>query len=170
MSDGNPSSRSGAAIPKYAIPEIERRWLVDVAAVRDLSEQPSTVIEDLYVECSRLRLRKMYLAGGKVIYKLCRKYGKTSEWSEPITNLYLKESEYRLLDGLPGDRIRKRRYPVCGGSLDVFEHPHSGLMIFEREFESEAEAAGYAPPDFVTREIGRGDGYTGAELAMSGSG
>ncbi len=151
--------------PKYALAEIERRWLVDLDAVGDLRERPNFEIEDLYIEGTRLRLRRMTWTGREPVYKLCKKYGRRSELTEPITNLYLDADEHRLLAGLPGRRIRKRRFRVAGGSLDIFESPQDGLAIFEREFENEAGARAFHPPAFVSREITGDPGYSGAGLA-----
>lgn len=41
--------------PKYSAIEIERRWLVDLAAVGDLSSVTFREIEDLYVSGSHQR-------------------------------------------------------------------------------------------------------------------
>lgn len=156
---------STEAWPKYSLPEIERRWLVDLEAVGDLGDLPHFELEDLYLAGTRLRLRSMAWTDKDPVYKLCKKYGRRPELSEPITNLYLGETEYRLLARLPGRRLRKRRYRIGGGSLDVFEHPHAGLAIFEREFEDEARARSFRPPDFVTREITGDPRHSGATLA-----
>lgn len=42
-----------SASPKYSSIEIERRWLVDLAAVGNLADMPYREIEGLYVEGSR---------------------------------------------------------------------------------------------------------------------
>ena len=149
--------------PKYSRPEIERRWLVDLALV-DLSGTPFREIDDLYIADSRLRLRR--IAGpNELVFKLCRKYGKTAPFSEPNTNLYLSESEYGLLSGLPGNRVRKRRYALQGGSVDVYLEPRQDVAIFEIEFQDEQSASAYSPPAFVTREVTSDPAYSGASLA-----
>jgi CYTH domain-containing protein len=154
---------SVTGLPRYSRPEIERRWLVDLAPV-DLTEKPFREIDDLYIADSRLRLRR--IAGpGEIVFKLCRKYGKTTPFAEPITNLYLSESEYLLLAGLPGKRARKRRYAVPGGSLDVYLEPNRDLAVFEVEFDDEQSAAKFHPPAFVTREVTNETAYSGASLA-----
>jgi hypothetical protein len=133
------------SLPRYAALEIERRWLVDLSALDDLDNAPFRVIEDLYVAASRLRLRKITEQHGEAGFKLGKKYGKRSGLVEPIATLYLTEGEYRQLSSLPGFSVTKRRYSIAGGSLDLYPSSHSGVAIFELEFESEASAHSYFP-------------------------
>lgn len=151
--------------PRYALDEIERRWLVDSSLVPDIAGQPFRLYEDLYINGSRLRLRRITKPDGTAVYKLGKKYGKRSPLSEPITTLYLEEAEYDRLQNLQGNRSVKRRYTTSGGSLDIYEIPTPGLMIFELEFDSEAAATIYRPPAFVTREITNMPEYSGFRLA-----
>jgi CYTH domain-containing protein len=156
-------------MPRYAIAEIERRWLVDATAVADLALVPFRRYEDLYIDGSRLRLRKITEPNGSRIFKLSKKYGKRSVLSEPITTLYLDEAEYDRLRHLPGSPASKRRYTIAGGSLDVYEQPIPGFVVFELEFENEEAARNYQPPPFVTREITAEAGYSGFQLSRAHS-
>lgn len=142
--------------PKYSLLEIERRWRVDLSVLEDLSLGNPIEIEDLYIEGTRLRLRRM---GGT--YKLCKKYGATEPGIEPITNIYLTDTEYQTFKALPGHRVKKQRYRIAGGSLDVYE----SLAIFEIEFASAEEAAAYLPPAFVAEEVTGQEEFSGASLA-----
>jgi len=151
--------------PKYSRIEIERRWLVDLAAVGDLSSVTFREIEDLYISGSRLRLRKVTDPTGRLIFKFGKKYGKRSVASEAVTNLYLSEAEHRQLSILPGHVTLKRRYTVEGGALDIYHHPSGGLGIFEVEFDDEASAQAYRPPHFVTREITPEASFSGFSVA-----
>ena len=151
--------------PRYSLFEIERRWLVDRDLVGDLENAPFRRIDDLYVEGTRLRLRKVLSPDGETEYKLGKKYGNRSRFSEPITTLYLTELEYLRLSALPGSLISKRRYSVEGGSLDLFDPPNDEVTIFELEFESDQEAAAYAPPPFVEREVTGDPSFTCFALA-----
>lgn len=153
---------------KYAKPEIERRWLVDLQWVGPLDGRPAVEIEDRYFRSTQLRLRRMRDSKG-VRYKLGKKYGKQTPLTELIANLYLTTGEYDLLLGLPADMVTKRRYSVQDGSLDIYlSPPHlAGLAIFELEFDDEYTARRYQPPRFVTREITGDADYTGASLARS---
>ena len=152
-------------LPRYSIVEVERRWLVDPAAVGDLSRTAFRFYEDLYINGSRLRLRKITEPDGNVLFKLGRKYGKRSQLSEPITTLYLTEGEYQLLSCLTGYWASKRRYAVEGGFVDVYQRPTLVPMIFELEFKDETSAMRYSPPDFVTREITGDSNFSGFQLA-----
>lgn len=157
------------ALPKYAQWEIERRWLVEPRAVESLELGPPREIEDVYLPGTGLRLRKLSEAGAPPVFKLCKKYGKSVGRSEAITNLYLTEAEYTLLrSALDGQRVRKVRRAVAGGSLDLYPGAPS-LAVFEIEFDSEDAAATYVPPDFVTVEVTTHPAYSGASLAGRGS-
>lgn len=157
-----------SALIKYAVAEIERRWLVDLEAVGSLEAVPFREIEDHYFPETGLRLRKVSAGGGdETVFKLCKKYGKSSPLSEAITNLYLTEAEHTLLcRGLAGLPVRKRRYAVAGGALDVYEQPFV-WAIFERDFTSEAEALAYYPPGFVRREVSGDRAFSGAAIAAA---
>lgn len=139
--------------PKYSLPEIERRWLVDLARVGPLDGVPFRLIEDLYLTGTRLRLRVVVSPEGDASFKVGIEDGNVSRLQRAITNLYLEEHEYDALAALGGQRSRKRRYAVAGGSLNVFEEPVETAPHFEVEFSSESEAVAYVPPAFVTDEI-----------------
>jgi hypothetical protein len=145
-------AREAGAIPKYAALEIERRWLVDLAAVGDLSNVPYRDIEDRYLADSRLRLRRIAHPDGAVVYKLGKKYGRRPAGAEPVTTIYLTRLEHEWLSVLPGAVTLKRRYRVAGGALDVHRRPREGLAIFEVEFEHEDAARDYRPPSFTLGE------------------
>ena len=152
------------AQPKYSIAEVERRWLVAPNSLSVVAGQPCREIEDLYVAQTLLRLRKMTGNTGEVVYKLCKKYDKSASLSQPITNLYLTEAEYRVLASLKGNAVRKQRYSVAGGSIDVY--PGSPVVaLFEVEFKTEREAEQYVPPSFAGEEVTRNAYYSGAALA-----
>ena len=152
-------------LPKYSHMEIERRWLVNLAKLGDLRRYARREIEDLYISDSRLRLRRVCGPADEVTFKLGKKYGKCSDLSEPITNLYLTEQEYGQLRSLPGSRARKHRYAFGGGALDVYVEPCAGLAVFEVEFADERSARDYEPPVFVTREITAEAEFAGMSVA-----
>ena len=150
---------------KYSIPEIERRWLVNLADVAQLEAMPFQLIEDRYLAETHLRLRKIVMADQQIVFKLGKKYGKTSEVSQPITNLYIDAQEYATLAKLDAAVATKRRYSVQGGSLDVYVEPNAGFAVFEVEFVTEEAAKDYAPPVFVGEEITTSSHYSGYALA-----
>lgn len=153
-------------LPKYSRPEVERRWLVEPSKIKGLSKETYRLIEDVYIKNTHLRLRKLTEPDGTTLFKLGKKYGKFSPLSEPITTLYLDAVEYQCLSALEGQSAVKKRYAIAGGSLDIYEKPNSGLMIFELEFSDEASARSYHPPVFVSAEITGNERYSGFQLAQ----
>ncbi|CAN5558316.1 hypothetical protein BH10BDE1_BH10BDE1_28720 [soil metagenome] len=157
-------------MPKYSQIEYERRWLVKQAPA-GLTSQPHRLIEDKYLSCGRLRLRKItHSDSDKTEFKLCKKYGAVSSSAEPITNIYLSEQEYAALINLDGHTLSKKRHRVVIGSntfsLDVFSDSNA-LSICEIEAES-AEALERIPaPPYAEKEITGLKEWTGASLAKS---
>ncbi len=153
--------------PKYARPEFERRFRVIAESLPPYDKAAARLIEDRYIDGSRLRLRRMSGGDRDELFKLTRKYG--GPLPEPIATLYLTVGEYRLLCGLPAAILRKRRYHLPVGdvwfSLDVFEGRLAGLMLCEVEAESAAALAAIAPPEWAGEEITGDPGLTGAALA-----
>lgn len=154
---------------KYARREVERRWLVDLGGIVGWQELPSRRIDDLYIEGTRLRLRKVTFPGGSAQFKLgCKEQdeGSPHPW---LTNIYLDAAEYEALNGLNGLRVTKTRYSLEGGALDVPDQSDRPV-IFEREFESEALAEMYEPPTFTREEVtARGTLSDALSAAPSGS-
>ena len=157
-----------ADIPKYALPENERRFLVgtppDVAGARVF------LIEDLYLDCGRLRLRRITRFDGRPPeHKLCKKYGSADPVSEPITNLYLTVEEHAAIAVLPGRPLAKRRHFVQHAgrvfSVDVFEGPLAGLVMCEAEAATPEAIRALAFPSWATREVTADPFFSGGHLA-----
>jgi len=151
---------------KYSLPEFERRWLVREGAMPAFASAPRRIIEDKYIRGGRLRLRAVFSHGAEPIYKLGKKYGREGSNPEQVVSVYLTEQEYESLLTLPGASLRKARYSVEGGSLDVLEHPRPGFTIFEVEFPSQSAASAYAAPPFVGEEVTFNARYSGYALAQ----
>ena len=149
--------------PKYALPEIERRWLVARELAQPLLHDQSSRITDTYLANSRLRLRRIDDAEGRSVFKFCRKYGDRQGPVESITNLYLDAAEYHLLASLPGDRVIKHRHRQTAGAIDVYGS--NALHVFEIEFDALDAAIRYTPPAFVGQEITDDLNYSGLMLA-----
>jgi CYTH domain-containing protein len=144
-------------------------WVhVERRASLEGGEHSCREIDDLYIAGTRLRLRKVTGPSAGVTFKVGKKYGKRVGYAEPITNVYLSEQEYERLAALPGERACKRRYAVCGGSLDVYLEPVAGVAVFEIELHDEGAAASYQPPGFALREITHDEAFSGAALAAAG--
>lgn len=131
-----------------------------------LSSVPRRIIEDKYIHGGRLRLRAVFAAGAEPIYKLGKKYGRDGLNPEEVVSVYLTEHEYESLLALPGATLRKARYSVEGGALDVLEHPCPAFTIFEVEFSSQSAASAYIPPPFVGKEVTFNASYSGYSLAQ----
>ncbi|MDO8900585.1 MAG: hypothetical protein Q7V15_04445 [Phenylobacterium sp.] len=156
---------------KYAYVERERRWLC--ARLPDVQVVSADAITDLYIDGSRLRLREARpLDGGPVMRRLGRK-GDVDATHRLITSIYLSEAEYALLADLPGRRIKKVRHrlaPIAGRTfgVDVFGGDLEGLVLSEREFESDEEMAACPHPPFALREVTQDPRYAGGWLAAHG--
>jgi CYTH domain-containing protein len=158
---------TGAAPPKYALPEIERRWLVSDAGAIDLAHCPVRRIDDRYIAGTHLRLRRISGEGTAPIFKLGKKYLPKDGVMQLIVNAYLSEAEFAVFAALPALVSCKRRFSVAGGSLDVYESPRAGFMLFEREFANRVEALAYTPPPFAGTEITDAPDYSGFRLAQA---
>lgn len=157
------------APPKYSRPEFERRFHVIAERLPPLDPATARLIEDRYIDGSRLRLRRISGGGGATVYKFCKKYGGGAP-GEPIVNIYLSDAEYRLLARLPGCDIVKRRFLLDVANtrfaIDLFESPHPGLTLCEVETELQSELERIALPDWVGAEVTGDPAFSGAALAV----
>ena len=140
-------------------------YLVEMADAKPHLGGAATRITDKYLRDSRLRLRSAEGPEGSIVYRFCKKYGNRRRCAESITNLYLDQAEYELLDRLPGLMVTKSRYGLSRGSLDVYELGSEKLAIFEIEFASEALAQSFHPPAFAGTEVTGQALYSGRTLA-----
>ncbi|KRA84619.1 hypothetical protein ASD76_04920 [Altererythrobacter sp. Root672] len=156
--------------PKYARPELERRWLVDQADRPNLEGLDFTLIEDRYIEGTRMRLRRM-TRRGETALKLTKKYETERPETRPIVTAYLTEAEHALLASLPAFAMRKRRFhlPVDGRywSLDLFEGPLARLELVEAEAADEAALDALVPPAWATKEVTHDPRYQCGSLAQT---
>ena len=155
---------------KYAAVERERRWLC--AGLPDRPVLRAEAIEDLYVDGSRLRLRRATpVGGGEAILRLSKKADLAPD-RRLITTLYLSPAEYGLFEGLPGRVLHKTRhyYGADGATLSVdrFEGRLAGLFLAEAEFADDAAMAAFPHPAFAVREVTDDPRYTGGELVVHG--
>jgi len=154
--------------PKYARPEHERRFRVVAERLPPLDPATARLIEDRYIDGSRLRLRRMSGGGGETSLKLTRKYG--GPRPEPITTLYLDAGEYALLAALPAAPLVKLRHHLPFGdqwfAVDVFAGALAGLMLCEIETESAEALASIVLPDWAGDEVTDDPAFAGAALAV----
>lgn len=160
------------SVPKYAQIEIEWRMLVRAELLPDLRDLPCKYIEDRYLDAGRLRLRKITSGGAtESTFKLCKKYGKTGAYEEPIVNIYLTSEEYDSLRHLPGSDIVKHRYSYefQGRHFSIDEHVGAlaGLYLCEYEATSAAVLDNIIFPPFAIENVTADDRYFGANLARN---
>jgi len=158
--------------PKYARFELERRWLADPAARPALDGVPTTIIEDRYIDGTRLRLRKMSRPDlGEVKWKLTKKYDTERPEARPIVTCYLTEAEHALFAALPAHPMRKTRYHLLldghWWSLDLFEGALAGLELVESEAADETALAELVPPAWATKEVTHDARYQCGSLAQT---
>ena len=158
-------------IGKYACLEVECRYLLNKVPDDLLDNANCWLITDRYFPNTRLRLRHMKsVSSSEEIYKLTQKYRtETQNASEAtITNIYLTEAEYNLLESLEAKILKKKRYPYTlqnySLSIDVFEGRHQGLILAEMELEKKVEADAIVLPSFVLKDVTDDPFFTGGNL------
>lgn len=159
-------------LPKYAVLENERRFLVRPQAVEGLAISRRRLIEDRYLSGGRMRLRAITdEASGAREFKLCKKYGSADAVSEPIVNIYLSEAEHAAFAILPGAEVVKRRcsveYASRAFSLDLFLGRLEGLAICEAEAATREAIVALAFPPWATVEITAEPFFAGGSLAVA---
>ncbi len=154
---------------KYALIERERRFLV-----RQLPSQEPWArrsITDLYVEGTRLRLRRSDgVVNGRpeIVRKLTQKLpdpDATGGRRGHITTMYLDEDEYRCLSRLPGLWLQKERLSFPPMGVDVFDGALAGLLVAEAEFRDDESMTAFVAPSWCGSEITENLEFTGANLA-----
>ena len=158
--------------PKYAHLELERRWLVDRATRPSLDGAPMTLIEDRYIDGTRMRLRRMSRPDlDETKWKPTKKYECEDPAARPIVTAYLTEAEHAVFAALPARTMRKRRFHVLADgrywSLDLFEGPLDGLERVETEATDEVELVALVPPAWAAREVTHDPRYQCGSLAQT---
>lgn len=153
---------------KYARAEVERRFLLDTIPVDAVEPREIT---DHYIDGTQLRLRKLEEPGLPTVFKLGHKQRPDPDDGTVVfhTTIYLTESEYALLLGLPSHELHKTRsrVPVGGRDavVDAFAGALEGLVILEVGFDDRAQAEAFIPPAWVGGETT----LSGGELASMSS-
>ena len=133
--------------------EIERKFLIE-RLPENIADYPFHMIEQGYLSTEPVvRVRRSddeyYLT-----YK-GKGFLSREEYNLPLT----KESYEHLAAKADGNVIRKKRYliPIEGTSLtielDVFDKPFAPLVLAEVEFETEAEALDFLPPEWFGEDV-----------------
>ena len=158
---------------KYTRVEYERRFLVSPHSDwRSTVESYSKTFEDKYLRHARLRLRILTDSDtGRRIIKLTKKFESSSPYFQTISRILLSPSEYELLDGLEGDRLKKiRHYHNYRGrvfSIDIFEGELDGLILCEIEAGGIEELMLAEPPAYAKYEVTEDIFFTGGNLCRT---
>lgn len=146
---------------KYAHLECERRFLLRSlpAGVTSVS-----VVDDVYVDGTRLRLRSV-TADGVAVRKLGQKVRLDGPARIAHTTIYLDDAEWALLSTLPGRRLSKHRH-VVGDTGVVVDEFADGSLVAEIDGGDEPPAG---VPEWldVVREVSHEDAFTGGGRASS---
>jgi CYTH domain-containing protein len=153
---------------KYSHVERERRFLVDPSRRPDLSGLPHILIEDRYIDGTRMRLRRMTASdSGRVVLKLSKKYDVDDSSARPMVTTYLTQVEYDLLAALPAHPLTKRRHDLGTFSIDLFEGKCAGLELAESEQPDAAALAALIAPNWALAEVSDDPAYQGGNLALA---
>jgi CYTH domain-containing protein len=152
---------------RYAQLEREQRWLLEKLPDGVADER---VIVDHYWTGTSLRLR-MIDDGHGVVYKLTQKVRTDADSPEfvKITNIYLEESEFRVLSVIPASIVSKSRWTILSDSdsyaVDEFKGRHSGLVLAEIELGPDEPRR--EVPDCAIAEVTNDEEYSGGRLACA---
>lgn len=146
--------------------EIERKFLVKVIP-ENLSQYPSIEILQGYLEInkdgSEVRIRQ---EGNK--YFRVKKTGKGKTRQETPPEELTKEEFDGLWPKTEGKRLRKTRYQVESMEVDIYQKNLSGLIIAEKEFDSEEESCQFIPLSWLGKEVTDDERYKNQSLAQFG--
>jgi CYTH domain-containing protein len=151
--------------------EIERKFLV-AEPPSDFGRWPSTAIEQGYLSIdddgTEVRVRRR---GGRTWLTVKSGAGRVRVEEEIEIDGDRFERLWPLTEGR---RIEKRRHEIDAGDglvleLDVYEGALQGLVVAEVEFESEAAAEAFAPPDWLGSDVTEDARYKNQRLARDGA-
>jgi adenylate cyclase len=147
--------------------EVERKFLVPHPP--ELEGTESDEIEQGYLAVGadgEVRLRRK---GDQPLLTAKRGSGISRDEAEVELD---REAFERLWPLTEGRRLHKRRHVIPHGDLkievDVYEGDLEGLVVAEIEFDSEEEARGFEPPDWIGEEVTGDERYLNETLASRG--
>jgi CYTH domain-containing protein len=146
--------------------EIERKFLVRKLPA-DLTNCPSSEISQGYLvsldDGLQVRLRK----SGEH-YSLTFKRGTGNVREEREVELTAQQFD-ALWPATEGKRLAKTRYEIPFGDrvveIDVYHDRHEGLVVAEVEFDEEAAAKNFEPPDWLGGDVTGDPRYSNQLLA-----
>ena len=146
--------------------EIERKFLIR-RLPENLSTYPSSEISQGYLVSTddglQVRLRKK-----NDQYSLTYKRGLGNVREEREVAL-TAEQFATLWPATDGKRLSKTRYEIPSGDriveIDIYGGKHVGLVVAEVEFEDEASAINFVPPDWLGDDVTGDPRYSNQLLA-----
>jgi CYTH domain-containing protein len=107
---------------------------------------------------------------GRHLIKLTKKFESDSPYFQMITTIILSPEEYRMMNALEGNRLKKIRYyhNYCGQvfSIDIFEDKLDGLILCETERNSLAGLMSAKFPIYAKQEVTEDNFFTGGNLCQ----
>ena len=158
-----PTRRPGDG--RYSTIEREQRWVLSAVPIGLVDP---IEISDRYIRDTDLRLRRMKSAD-EVIWKLGQKIRVRAESPEIVnmTNIYLREHEYEILEQLQAAALVKTRRHWRRAdrvlSVDEFHGPLAGLVLAEIELEADDSLLGL--PEGAIADVTHDDRFSGGSLA-----
>jgi CYTH domain-containing protein len=158
---------------KYAHLERERRLLL-ASAPSVVAARRSLVIQDRYLRGTRLRLRVVEEQGRVRVCKLGQKVrlDESSAADLAHTTMYLSDTEFAVLAGLPADTLEKTRHLVDADgatvAVDCFHRVLAGLVLAEVDLGVGGSMPSPVPGDPVM-EVTADERFTGGALAVTNS-
>jgi CYTH domain-containing protein len=156
---------------KYARLERERRYLLQDLPEGLTRADPHLQITDNYLTGTRLRIRKLRdPRTNKWTVKFTQKFAPNpADFSRTIiTNIYLNALEAETLAVFDANEIRKNRYSFefegRKFSVDMFLGDLFGLVLAERNFETDEELDSFAKPPFAVADVTNNELFTGGKL------
>ena len=128
-------------------------------------------IFDNYIEATRLRLRKIRVPETKQWTRVLEQRfpaGADDLSQIKYAQMFLSETEYKVLEHFKGRELRKNRYFTEAGGrqieLDVFLGPLRGLSIAKVYFETAEELEKFELPEFAVTEVTQDEFFFGENL------
>lgn len=144
--------------------EIERKFLIKKLPA-NLKDYTYKTIEQGYLSTEPVvRIRKCD-EKYTLTYK-SKGFLSREEYNLPLT----KEAYYHLKEKVDGNIIRKKRYLIPLGynltiELDIFAAPFDTLVLAEVEFDSEARAKSFVPPNWFGDDVTYSHEYQNSYLS-----
>jgi adenylate cyclase len=148
--------------------EVERKFRLQQPP--DLSSSESDPIEQGYLAVGadgEVRLRRK---GEKTLLTAKRGAGLSRGEAEVEISAEQFEALWPLTEGR---RLRKRRHVLPHDGLeievDVYQGELEGLIVAEIEFDSEEQARGFEPPDWLGDDVTGDERFLNENLAVDGA-